>query len=278
MKILYMGTAAAEGFPAAFCNCDACKRAINEGGKNIRTRSQIAIDEDVLIDFPMDTYMHKLRYSRDLSAVRDVFITHSHMDHCYVEELCMHGAPYSDNMTRKTITIHSNQTVLDDFHKKTAREMRDNVRATIGLHLQQPYEKTPIDGGFVMAIPAKHTVGEMCFVYAVCRNGANALFLGDSGILDIAVYERVKQEIGHLDLISFDCTYGDFEKGAGRHMGLVDNHKQLLLMKSVGLCDDSARTVCTHFSHNSHLTHDEINERCARYNMIAAYDGMEIVL
>ena len=38
MKLQYLGTAAAEGWPALFCTCDNCARARAAGGKNIRTR------------------------------------------------------------------------------------------------------------------------------------------------------------------------------------------------------------------------------------------------
>ena len=55
MKLQYFGTAAAEGWPALFCGCDACRRAREAGGRNIRTRSQALIDDKLLIDFPADT-------------------------------------------------------------------------------------------------------------------------------------------------------------------------------------------------------------------------------
>ena len=60
MKLTYLGTAAAEGFPALFCNCPYCEEARRLGGKNIRTRSQSLINDDLLIDFPADTYHHLL--------------------------------------------------------------------------------------------------------------------------------------------------------------------------------------------------------------------------
>ena len=50
MKIKYLGTAAAEGIPAIFCECANCKRPRMLGGKNIRTRSQ------AIIDFEADGY------------------------------------------------------------------------------------------------------------------------------------------------------------------------------------------------------------------------------
>lgn len=44
MKFIYLGTAAAEGFPAVFCDCAFCKEARMLNGKNIRTRSQALIN------------------------------------------------------------------------------------------------------------------------------------------------------------------------------------------------------------------------------------------
>ena len=61
MKIKFLGTAAAEGFPAVFCNCEYCNKARELGGKNIRTRSQAIIDNKLLIDLPADTYFHFLQ-------------------------------------------------------------------------------------------------------------------------------------------------------------------------------------------------------------------------
>ena len=50
MKLTYLGTAAAEGWPAAFCNCDGCRAARRLGGRNIRTRSQALVDDALLLD------------------------------------------------------------------------------------------------------------------------------------------------------------------------------------------------------------------------------------
>ena len=55
MKLTYLGTAAAEAVPAIFCNCEICKEARKLGGKNVRTRSQALINDDLLLDFPAGT-------------------------------------------------------------------------------------------------------------------------------------------------------------------------------------------------------------------------------
>jgi len=87
MKLTYLGTAAAEGWPGTFCNCTACRSARALGGKDIRTRSQAIVDGELLLDLPCDTYFHMLRGSLDLSAVRWLLVTHSHTDHFYPSEL-----------------------------------------------------------------------------------------------------------------------------------------------------------------------------------------------
>ena len=68
-------------------------------GKNIRTRAQALINEDLLIDLPPDTYMHKLQHNLDLTSVRYLLITHCHMDHFYPQELTVRGSGYSPVMT-----------------------------------------------------------------------------------------------------------------------------------------------------------------------------------
>ena len=81
MKFTYLGTAAAEGFPAIFCNCKFCNRARQIGGKNIRTRSQALINDDFLLDIPSDTYAHSLNFDVRLDKIKYLLITHSHSDH-----------------------------------------------------------------------------------------------------------------------------------------------------------------------------------------------------
>ena len=83
MQFQYLGTAAAEGWPAVFCRCKYCLEAQRLGGKNIRTRSQAIVNDDLLLDLPPDTYMHKLMNNLDLSRVKYLFVTHFHMDHFY---------------------------------------------------------------------------------------------------------------------------------------------------------------------------------------------------
>ena len=44
MKIKVLGTAAATSMPLAFCNCEVCKKARINGGKDIGKRTYIVIN------------------------------------------------------------------------------------------------------------------------------------------------------------------------------------------------------------------------------------------
>ena len=51
MQFQYLGTAAAEGWPAVFCRCKYCLEAQRLGGKNIRTRSQAIVNDDLPVSY-----------------------------------------------------------------------------------------------------------------------------------------------------------------------------------------------------------------------------------
>ena len=56
MEFRFLGTAAAEGWPAMFCECEACREAERRGGRNIRRRSGAMLGDEILIDCPPDLY------------------------------------------------------------------------------------------------------------------------------------------------------------------------------------------------------------------------------
>ena len=86
MKLKFLGTAAAEAYPAIFCSCERCGRAFELGGRNLRSRSQALVNDDLLIDFPCDTYEHFIQNNIDTAKIKNLLITHVHGDHLYPHE------------------------------------------------------------------------------------------------------------------------------------------------------------------------------------------------
>lgn len=276
MLLTFLGTAAAEGLPAVWCNCPTCKRAKAVGGKEIRTRSQILVDDCLLVDFPMDTYCHALKSKLDLSKIDTVLITHAHMDHCYPQEFVLHGDPFAHGMTKSVVTVHGNATVAKIFSAHTAAEMRDDIAQTVPFETAKPFDSFVTESGYeITAFPAVHTPDEDCLIYAVGSGGKTALMFNDSGPLPDTTYDRMKQMNILFDLISFDCTYGHGH-GSERHMGSFDAVSEREKMLKRGLVHSGTKYVLTHFSHNCKLSYDELVEKEREQDFIIAYDGMKI--
>src|SRR6266700_534546 len=81
MKITFLGTAAAEGYPNAFCRCENCERARALGGPSLRKRSAALLNDDLLIDLGPDLMAACLMHGHSLAGVRYCLQTHAHADH-----------------------------------------------------------------------------------------------------------------------------------------------------------------------------------------------------
>ena len=69
------------------------KLAWERGGRNIRSRSQVIIDDSLLIDLPSDTFYHAMLHNIDLSNIHHCLITHIHREHFDMVSLdCTMGA------------------------------------------------------------------------------------------------------------------------------------------------------------------------------------------
>ena len=55
MILTFMGTGASEGVPGAFCQCPDCLKARKIGGREFRSRSQMLINQDLLIELGPET-------------------------------------------------------------------------------------------------------------------------------------------------------------------------------------------------------------------------------
>src|SRR3954453_17977139 len=81
MHFIFLGTAASEGFPNAFCGCENCEKARQAGGPSLRKRSAALIDGELLIDFGPDLMAASMQHGVSLANVRYCVQTHEHSDH-----------------------------------------------------------------------------------------------------------------------------------------------------------------------------------------------------
>ena len=269
MKLTYFGTAAAEGFPAVFCNCDYCKEARLIGGKNIRTRSQAIIDDKILIDFNADTYWHFLANGIQGDTIPYLLITHSHSDHFYPEELERRRSPFAHQLRVPVLDIYSGKEVceaIDGFHKLK----------NIKTHRLTPYEPTTIGKYTVTALPARHLEEEEAFIYII-ESDSVLLYAHDTGYLYDEVLDYIRKKGIRFDLISYDCTNVDIAiSDSGTHMGLPNIRRLHKALADMGAVDEKTVEIINHFSHNARPIQSVLEEKVKDDGYLVAYDGMQI--
>ena len=271
MKLTYYGTAAGEGWPGVFCHCDLCQKARQLGGKNIRTRSQALINDDLLLDITPDTNLHSLFYGLDLSKVRYLLVTHSHNDHCLGAELELLKEPYSH--TCQGLEVWGNDRVREKIIRATGNDGGEKER--FFFHQAEPNVPFSMGGYTVTPLRATHDRKEQCLFYHIAQGEKSVLYAHDTGALSEENLESLRQRPGKLSLVSLDCTMQSQRDGY-YHMGLADAAEQKERLLRLGLADERTLFVVNHFSHNGGWLHDELCEEAGKYGFIAAYDTLSL--
>lgn len=273
MKVRYLGTAASEGFPAVFCNCEYCQTARKTG--EFRTRSQVLIEDNLLIDFPPETYLHAVTGKIDLSAITCLLVTHSHTDHFYAQEFVNRGYKFAYGLSEKTLNIYGNKAVKEVYIEGTYREIKPEVAENIVFNQISPFYKFECSGYEIHALPACHGNKEDALVYFIKKGNKGILHLNDTGLLKEEVYSYLKDNSLQADLINFDCTLADrAEKHSGRHMNIYENLTVLENLKKCGAVKKNAKLVLTHLAHHTAPFQERMDALANKYGFIAAYDGM----
>lgn len=284
MKILFMGTAAAEGVPALFCHCEQCRYAREHGGKEIRGRCGAMIDGKLKIDFGPDSYSQMLKYRLDYLPVQALLITHGHEDHLTPTELGyrMEGFGHfpADDIP---LTVYGNEHV------------GDLVQPFLNPHLVysriRPFEKRSIDGYSVTALEAVHYIDpnskrypiesaggktfyrtEEALFYLIEKDGKSILYAHDTDEFTSRDMEFLTGR--KINLISMDCTNGTWDCEYYGHMGANDNLRMREKLLANGAADEHTVFVANHFSHNGLVSYEEMQKRLPGF--IISYDGLEL--
>ena len=276
MKLTYLGTAAAEGWPALFCRCPYCRKALAAGGRNLRTRSQALVNGDLLLDFPPDSFSHMQQNRLDFSAVRWLLVTHGHMDHFYPTDLHLRDdGCYAHDLTAPALDLYGNERVLRLLESESLLRGEEPTHTGVRPHLAKAFE--PFDCGpyRVTPLPANHAAGENALVYLVSDGEKTLLYLHDTGIPDESFFDYFRAHPVRADLISYDCTYVALRSGGG-HLGLDSVPLVRARLEALGVSDARTLSVVNHFSHNGMLIHDELVPEAEKLGFLTAYDGMVV--
>lgn len=276
MKLHFYGTAASEGVPAAFCECEYCKKIRQAGGKNLRMRTCVQLDEEVLIDFSMDTYAQTLFRDLDLSVISHLLVTHSHEDHFFPMTLTSILPPWAFYERERFLHVYGNKKVVEQVEKATENlgELHGNPEDYLILHQLRYFESVSIGKYQITPLPANHDPKEDCMIYVIQDQEKTLLYGHDSGSFCEETWEKLREY--KFDCVVLDCTMVEETGVYAGHMGLPDNIKVRERMLEEGMAESTTKFVLTHFVHRFNPLHERITPIFAEKGFLAAYDGMDV--
>ena len=275
MKLKYLGTAAAEGIPAIFCECENCKKSRAAGGKNIRTRSQALIDDTLLIDFPADTYLHYLQHNFPLNKIKSCLITHSHLDHLYPEDLKMRKKGFSHLSDDAPLTFYTDCSGYEMLSPVVEYLPNGEAKAV----LIKLFESFEVEGYTVTALRAAHDQKSSPVVYIIEKDGKRIFYSNDTSEYPEESMAFLKAYGKRIDLISLDCTEAASHTSYVGHMDLWRCIALREQLKEMGVADEKTVFVLNHFSHNgTDVLYDDFKKIAEKEGFIVSYDGMELTI
>jgi len=278
MKIQYLGTGAAEGFPAIFCRCEACRKARQLKGRNVKTRSCSLINDKVLIDLSPDIFMQSLKWNIDLSLIRDVVMTHSHGDHMDIFTIQQRDKAAATIMpdvkaAMDYLKFYGDETV-GDILKQELKTGEAESSGRIRFRHIVPGEKFKIGTLTFTALRANHRANEECLIYAITDGEKSMLYANDTGILPEETMAMIENLGIKFDLVSMDCARGTLPGDS--HMGINEDIRLKQSLENFGCVSKNIKYVLNHYSHMCGLTPDEFQIIVENNGMNLAYDGMTV--
>lgn len=272
MKIKYLGTAAAEGIPALFCECDICKQARLNGGKDFRSRAQLLINNDLLVDYPPDSFYHFEVNKINFSKIHDLLISHVHEDHFYPLDFEYFIDGFSHPNRCLPFTIHGSIDIKKPLNSILSNERNQGLK----VNIIEPFKIYQISHYKVTPLMANHGTKHP-FIYIIEDDSATILYCHDSGFLLNETIDYLKKTKPVFDLISLDCTAGDKEINYHAHMNLAKNIETVKLFRKLGLLRKDSKIVLNHFSHNGgHVLYSDLTSIVKDLGFIVSFDGMEL--
>lgn len=271
MRFTFLGTGAAEAIPDPYCRCRVCKTARRQRGPHIRARSTALVNDDLLIDIGPDILTSANQAGCYLGGLKALLVTHCHSDHWLPYNLYWRKPGFTPTPT-EPLTLYAPSDVLVGITDEMAESANFTWKAvTAG-------DTWEVGSYKITAIPATHGGGRLeGLLYVIEEDGQRCFYATDTAPMRESAWEILRL-LGPMDLIALDATTGDQPGGDGHH-GFEDFlETQTRLISEGVMVQGQTQLYAHHFSHNGHMTYDELAEAYGRHDVGVAYDGLVVDL
>jgi phosphoribosyl 1,2-cyclic phosphate phosphodiesterase len=282
MIITFLGTAAANAYPEAFCRCDNCERARALGGPSLRKRSAALINDDLLIDLGPDIMTASNMHGRPLSRVRYCLQTHAHADHLDTSHLLSRspgygvvGAPRLHFYASPGTVQRAAQLLERDCAPASLLDCEVGERLNLEIHQIEALQSFTIGRYQVTTFPANHDPTVEPLLYAVEADGRRIFYGTDTATLPEETWQSFHRRKLRFDVVILDHTYGLDEPGSD-HLSARQFIEHVARMREEDLLTDQARAFATHIAHEGNPVHPELVGFAARHGYEIAYDGLTV--
>lgn len=284
VRIRFLGTSAAGGFPNPHCRCENCLAARAEGGKSLRRQSSALINDDLLIDLGPDVSSAVTAQGIDLANVAWVLQTHPHDDHL----LPLHAVARSASWAAKDAVpmqwLGSAQSLarIEQQTSPKSRPKLDMESATqpngrkLTLTEIGPWEAFTCGPYRVQTIAANHDPTVSPMLFAIQRDGKRLFYGTDTSTLPEGTWPRLADLGWSFDLVVFDHNDGFARPVSPTHMGSEGMLRELALMRECGLVGEATRVLGTHIAHHSNGPHSVESVRARALGYDLAWDGLVV--
>jgi phosphoribosyl 1,2-cyclic phosphate phosphodiesterase len=277
LELLYLGTAAAEGYPALFCSCGHCQAARAAGGRDLRRRTSALIDGELLIDVGPDLLASAHALRLNLDRVRWVLQTHRHSDHLLESNFTFREAGFVGT-TPAWWELCGSPATIDAI---TAYGKLDERRLT--LRPVAAFETFALGPYTVTALRARHDMAIDPLFFAIRRGDAALLWANDTGPFFPETWQALDQLAGdgvRFGFVGIEATMGTAPSPdaaqPGGHMTIAQcgwHHQEL---GRRGLLTQDAQQFAHHLSHFNNPLHADMATLCRPYGVAPAYDGLRV--
>lgn len=282
----FLGTAAADVLPGPLCDCPICRDARMRPNRR-RLRSMFLLDPENLIDCGPDFAAAVMQRGVDVTALRNVFLTHTNDDHfCASNAGLIHMA---NTRTGKPVDLYLSEPAYAALLRKAAfyGEVFPDTDSYCALKAEEvrlhpvavgiPFSA----GGYeVTAVRTTHRVSatETALNYRVRQNGHSLLYASDTGLYPQESLELLQNS--RLDVLIMEGTWGSrTDQPSEMHLNAYTFLEQMETFRKYGIITVDTQVFCTHINHKHDFNHEAYQaffDAHALQPVTVAYDGLQV--